>query len=113
MHDLKYANSILLALKHNADAKNRSAYVVVNVRLSPFSHVRPEGLEETFRLLAENEGYGHVKLKIGTLEFSLSCKECGKVSRHGEPVFECPHCKGYNFDIEKANEFCVDSIEVK
>lgn len=113
MHDLKYANQILTALKSNTAAKNTSADVAVNVRLSPFSHVRPEGLRETFKLLAENEGYGHVRLSISTLDFKMNCKECGKVSQHAEPVFECPHCKGCDFEIEKGDEFCMDNIEVK
>lgn len=113
MHDLKYANQIMGALTKHIAGRVRYGAIIVNVRLSPFSHVRPEGLAETFQLLAENEGYANVRLNIKTLDFTMRCKGCGRDSRHAEPVFDCPHCKGQDFDIEKGDEFYVDNIEEK
>ncbi|MDD3905818.1 MAG: hydrogenase maturation nickel metallochaperone HypA [Candidatus Omnitrophica bacterium] len=112
MHDLKYANEILAALNKAAVKKNKACAIVVNVRLNPFSHVTAEGLDATFRLLAESEGYGDIRLNVRTLEFILRCKSCRKVSRHGEPIFKCPDCGSPDFDIEKGDDFCIDSIDV-
>ncbi|MDD5436578.1 MAG: hydrogenase maturation nickel metallochaperone HypA [Candidatus Omnitrophica bacterium] len=113
MHDLRYASQILAAVKMKTAAGSAAGPITVNVRLSPFSHVRPEGLEETFRLLAENEGYRNVKLNINILEFNMHCRMCGRDSRHGGAVFACPHCKGQDFDIEKGDEFYIDKVEVR
>ena len=113
MHDLKYANEILNALKKNAAEKDKSRGIVVNIKLSPFSHVTAEGLDATFQLLMEGEEYGKVRLNIQTSEFSIHCKNCKHDSKHREPVFECPNCKSYDFDIGKGVEFCIDSIEIE
>lgn len=112
MHDLKYANEILEALRKKDVKKGKSKKVIVSVRLSPFSHVRPEGLNETFQLLAENEGYDNVKLDIKPLKFGMHCKSCNRDSEHEKAVFKCPHCDSGDFDIKKNEEFCVDSIEM-
>jgi Zn finger protein HypA/HybF involved in hydrogenase expression len=109
MHDLKYANEIIAMLK-KGNFKNSKCSVIVNVTLSPFSHVKPEGLNETFKVLAEPEGYGHVKLNVKTGEFTMHCKNCKKASKHSEPVFECPMCKSSDFDIDKGKEFYIDFI---
>jgi len=111
MHDLKYANEILRVLKNKGIKKGKSKNITVNVRLSPFSHVKLEGLNETFQLLAENEGYDNVKLDIKPLKFGMHCKSCNRDSEHEKAVFKCPHCDSGDFDIKKNDEFCVDSIE--
>ncbi|MFA5143304.1 MAG: hydrogenase maturation nickel metallochaperone HypA [Candidatus Omnitrophota bacterium] len=112
MHDLRYANEILAALKNKNVSKGRAKDVTVNVRLSPFSHVRPEGLNETFRLLAGSEGYGNVKLDVKALEFEMHCRSCGRESRHAKAVFKCPYCDSADFDIQKNEEFYIDSIDI-
>ena len=113
MHDLKYADEILRALENGAAGKDRAKAIVVNVKLSPFSHVKAEGLNATFELLVEDEGYRDLRLNIQTSQFTIQCKNCKRSSKHTEPVFECPHCKSYDFDIEKGKEFYIDSIEIK
>ena len=110
MHDLKYANEILNTLKKSATGKDKA--IVINVKLSPFSHVTAEGLDATFQLLTEDENYGPIRLNIQTSEFIIHCKNCKRSSKHREPVFNCPDCNNYDFDIEKGDDFCIDSIEI-
>ena len=112
MHDLKYANEILEALKKSSACKDKSDAIVINVKLSPFSHVTAEGLNATFELLVEDEGYSHIQLNTQTSEFTIHCKNCKRSSKHREPVFNCPDCNNYDFDIEKGDDFCIDSIEI-
>ncbi|MDD5427670.1 MAG: hydrogenase maturation nickel metallochaperone HypA [Candidatus Omnitrophica bacterium] len=113
MHDLRYATDILNAIRKKVSEKGSAGMITVNVRLSPFNHVKAEGLKETFRMLAEGEWGDKVRLKIETSEFTICCKNCGRDSKHAEPVFECPHCKSHGFDIEKGREFYIERIEIK
>jgi len=109
MHDLKYSHSIASAVKKTIGSK-KVKQVVVNVRLSPLSHVRPEGLAETFKQVAESEGLSGVELSILPLEFSIKCRGCGLVSQHAQPVLNCPKCKSTDFDIDGFDEFLIDSV---
>ncbi|MDD5173662.1 MAG: hydrogenase maturation nickel metallochaperone HypA [Candidatus Omnitrophica bacterium] len=111
MHDLKYANQILEGLKKEA-GKKRDVTMVVKVCLSPFSHVAPERLQETFGLLAKEEGFTNIKLSVKVSEFCVHCKCCGHIWRSSKPTFECPRCGRPDFDIKKYEEFRIDSIKI-
>ena len=70
MHDLKYANEILSALKKNITAEDNKSVIVINVKLSPFSHVRPEGLNETLNSITHTLSRNVILLALITLPFS-------------------------------------------
>jgi len=112
MHDIKFANEILLVIKEKLDNDMLSKNIIVNVRLSPFSHVAPERLKEAFGQIIEGESFKKVRLDIKPIEFELHCKSCGAVSKCSKVVFNCPSCKSSDFNIEKDKEFFVDSIDI-
>ena len=111
MHDLKYAHQILDGIK-KARGSSKNTAIKVDVYLSPLSHVRPEGLKETFLMIAEDEGYKNVILNVNALEFGIHCKKCGKTWKSSKPTFKCPKCDSADFDLEKNEEFYIDSIEI-
>ena len=114
MHDLKFANEIIASIKNDLARKGKSASnnITVNIRLSPLTHVTPEGLTETFKQLASAGGFGDAKLDIKPLEFEVFCRDCKAVSKAIKPIFNCPKCKSADFDIIKEKEFVIDSIKV-
>jgi len=115
MHDLKFANEILYFLnKRCVKDPGSAAYkaTTINVRLSPFSHVTPEGLTEAFAQLSASENLNKVCLNIKLLEFELICRSCEAVTKSSEIIFSCPKCEGQDFDIRKEHEFMIDSVEV-
>lgn len=112
MHDLKYAHQILDGIK-KARGSEKSAAVKVDVYLSPLSHVTPEGLRGTFLLIAEDEGYKSVTLNVNVLEFCVHCKKCGKTWKSAKPTFKCPKCDSADFELEKYEEFYIDSIGIE
>ena len=114
MHETKFVEEIIFVLKHKLEPAALSKPLVVNVRLSPLSHVTPEGLKETFKVLVQNEHFSkNAVLNIKTMEFDVYCKECKKISKAAQPIFNCPRCKSSDLDIQKEREFIIDSVEIK
>ncbi|MDD5044178.1 MAG: hydrogenase maturation nickel metallochaperone HypA [Candidatus Omnitrophica bacterium] len=113
MHETKFANEIIFILKHKLEPDALSKPLVVNVRLSPLSHVTPQSLKEAFKVAAESEHFpNELKLSIKTMEFDVYCKECKKISKASAPIFNCPRCKSTDLDIQKEREFIIDSVEI-
>ncbi|MDD5496539.1 MAG: hydrogenase maturation nickel metallochaperone HypA [Candidatus Omnitrophica bacterium] len=113
MHDLTYANQILDKLKSKIRGKDKSVNVAIDVYLSPFSHVAPERLKDVFDLLAGEEGFTNTTLNVNIAEFCVHCKKCGQTWKSAKPTFKCPECDSADFELEKWEEFYIDSIEVK
>lgn len=118
MHDLKFANEAIFILKREITKLGKRAEskpIIVNVALSPLSHVKPEGFRETFNHMLAHEAPGlkDVRLNIAAMQFDLYCKACKKLSKVSEPAFQCPACKSADLDVEMGKEFFVDSIEVE
>lgn len=112
MHDLKYANQIIDALKKELGDR-RHAAATIDVYLSPFSHVTPERLKDVFEMLAGDEGYTKARLNVNIAEFRIHCNECGKKWKSSKPTFKCPKCDSVDFDLEKWEEFYIESIKVE
>ncbi len=111
MHDLTYANQILDSVKKEAKGSKTGRFII-DVCLSPFSHVTPERLKEVFKLLYDKEGFTDVELNVNILEFCIHCKSCGKTWKSAKATFKCPECESADFDIEKWEEFYIESITV-
>ena len=113
MHETKFANEILFVLNSKLDKNKPTRSILVNVRLSPFSHVTAEGLKETFRHLLEGEDYSDVRLDIKPLELEYYCNGCGYISKTPDRVTDCPRCNSSNINVQTGKEFIIESIEVE
>ncbi|MFA5270871.1 MAG: hydrogenase maturation nickel metallochaperone HypA [Candidatus Omnitrophota bacterium] len=112
MHETVFINEIFTILKQKLDKNNISAKVTVNVRLSPFSHVAFESLQESFKEL-RGGNFKNVSLNILPLEITLECKDCKRRSSIIKEIFSCPFCGSMNVGIQMDKEFFVESIEVE
>jgi len=113
MHETRFVNEIFTVLKQNLAKDTASSRILVNVRLSPFSHVAAETLRESFNVLIQGEKFKAVSLNILPLELPLECKNCKRSTRITKKVFECPFCGSADICIQMAKEFYVESIEVE
>ena len=111
MHDLKYANQILDSLKKAAGKRGKNSPVTISAYLSPFSHVAPQRLKDVFGLLSKEEGFKNITLNVSVAKFSLHCKHCGHVWKRSEPTFGCPKCNSTDLELEKYEEFYIESIK--
>jgi Zn finger protein HypA/HybF involved in hydrogenase expression len=118
MHDLKFANETIFILKREIAKLGKSALskpIIVNVALSPLSHVKPDGFRETFKHILSHEApdLKNIRLNINTMQFDIYCKACKKLSKVSAPTFECPGCKSSDLEFDMQKEFFVESIEVE
>ena len=112
MHETRFVNEIFTVLRQKLNKNKASGQVVVNVRLSPFSHVAAESLQESFKELIKGENFKNVRLKVRPLEILLECKNCKRSTRITKKVFGCPFCKSADVNIQMDKEFFVESIEI-
>ncbi|MFA4989388.1 MAG: hydrogenase maturation nickel metallochaperone HypA [Candidatus Omnitrophota bacterium] len=111
MHETRFINEIFTILKQELSKTTAAGQIVVNARLSPFSHVAAGSLQESFKELLKGENLKHVRLKILPLEILLECKDCKRSTRITKKVFGCPFCKSADVNIQMDKEFFVESIE--
>jgi len=112
MHETRFINEIFAVLKQELGEDTVSRQVVVNVQLSPFSHVAAESLQESFKELIKGENFKNVRFKILPLEILLECKNCKRSARITKKVFGCPFCNSADVNIQMDKEFFVESIEI-
>ncbi|MCX6340220.1 MAG: hydrogenase maturation nickel metallochaperone HypA [Candidatus Aureabacteria bacterium] len=113
MHELRYASSIIAVLEREVAAAERLTPIVVNIRLSLFSHVTPERLNATLQVMLEDKDFADVRLHIIPSPFTVRCKRCGHHYEETAYTAECRSCKNTDLDIDKGLEFCIDSFEIQ
>lgn len=113
MHETRFVNEIFSVLKDKLPKKTDSGQVIVNVRLSPFSHVAAVSLRGSFKELVKGESFKNVRLNILPLETILECKNCKRNTQITKRVFDCPFCSSADVNIRMDKEFLVESIEIK
>ena len=113
MHETKFVNEILIILKNNLDKSVPLRNAVVNIRLSPFSHVTSGVLQETFREFSKETDFKEVRLNIIPLEVTRYCKNCKSTSKVSQTALNCTHCGSLDLDIQIDREFFVESIELE
>jgi len=112
MHETVFLNEVFTLLRKNSGKTAGSAKIIVNARLSPFSHVTAEGLQESFKEL-RGKSFKNVSLKLLPLELPLECNDCKRRTNIDKKIFNCPFCKSMNINIKMDKEFFVESIEAE
>jgi Zn finger protein HypA/HybF involved in hydrogenase expression len=113
MHELTFVKEIFSVLRQELSRGLPAGQVLVNVRLSPFSHVAAQNLQDSFRELSKAESFKDVSLKVLPLELEVECASCKRSSRIAKKVFGCPYCGSADINIKMEREFFVESIEIK
>ena len=113
MHETRFVNEIFTVLKQKLDKDMTLERISINVRLSPFSHVAPESLRESFNVLVKGETFKDASLNVLPLELSLECKNCKRAASINKKIFECPFCGSADIDIQMDKEFFVESIDIE
>jgi len=112
MHETVFLGEVFNLLRQNSEKVSSSAKITVNARLSPFSHVTAESLQESFKEL-KGKNFKNVSLKLFPLELPLECNDCKRSVNIDKKIFSCPFCNSMNVSIKMDKEFFVESIEVE
>ena len=112
MHDLIFAKEIKKIVDEKLKNLNKKINLsAINVRLSPFTHVKPETLKTAFIIEVKGSQLERIPLNIKMSEVEIACNTCNKRFLVTAPVFSCPKCKSVNLHIKQEPEFFVESIE--
>ena len=114
MHDKKFAQEIKkIVIDKLEDLDEQTNLIAINVRLSPFSHVRAQTLKEAFALEVEYSKLKSAILNINMGEVEVECSFCGGRFIVTNPTFSCLDCGSTDLHIRQGPEFYVESIEVE
>lgn len=113
MHETKFVNEILAVLKEKIGNDIKTERILVNVRLSPFSHVSAEALTETFNMLVMAQYYKKASINVRPLEIPFECGSCKRSGTITKKMFECPFCGSLDINVHMDKEFFVESIEIE
>ncbi len=113
MHETRFINEIFAVLREKLADGMDAQRLIVNVRLSPFSHVGAQSLQASFKELIKGEVFKNVRLKVLPLEILLECKGCKRSTRINKRIFACPFCQSADIDIQMDKEFFVESMEIE
>jgi len=113
MHETRFASEIIFHIKNTLAKHGSVKSALVNVSLSPFSHVTPEGLKGAFELLIEIEEFKNISIAIKPMALKISCRDCKADFESSKITFHCIECLSTNIDVKKNKEFSVDSIEIE
>jgi len=111
MHETRFVNEIFSVLKQKIGDDVKAGRGLVNVRLSPFSHVSAETLRESFNVLIKDGHFKTASLKVLPLEMPFQCGNCKRSATIAKKMFECPFCGSADINIQMDKEFFVESIE--
>ncbi len=114
MHDIRFAKEIHRVVSEKMASLEKGAVIkAINVRLSPFSHVRPETLAGSFKLEVLDTALEHIPLKVMVIDIKGRCGGCGNEFIINMKKLACPKCGGADIATEHVAEFYVESIEVE
>lgn len=114
MHDKVFAKEIKSAVEEKLKSLGKDMHVsVINVRLSPFSHVKSDSLKQAFLIEAEGSELKNIPLNVLPSEVEIECNSCTNKFSITSPIFSCPKCRGADLKIKQGLEFFVESIETE
>lgn len=113
MHETVFSRQVISLIRVQLKKNPGQRVVSAVVALSPFSHVKPQALQQAFCELARGSAAESVELKIEPLEAKLECRQCKYSFAAKGPVFCCPRCASANLQLETGKEFMVQSLEVE
>lgn len=113
MHETRFINEISAILRQKIGSGKDIGRVLVNVRLSPFSHVSATTLKESFNASVKNEHFQEVLINVLPLEIPFECDNCKRRDTITKKIFECPFCGSADVNIKMDKEFFVESLEIE
>ena len=113
MHDRVFAREIKTVVNNKLNSLSKGANLIaINVKLSPLSHVKPEGLREAFALMVKGSRLEGIPLNIDMSTIEVKCHSCSKIFLVSGPTISCPGCNCRDLEVKYGPEFFVESIKI-
>lgn len=113
MHEMGIANSILEAVRTEAQRYPGSRPIRVGVRLGELAAIDPESLRFCFDALIQETGLDGLKLDTEWVQRRHRCRDCRREFTIRDYCFECPGCQGMNSECIAGDELELAYVEVE
>lgn len=113
MHELGIANSVLEAVRAEAQRHPRALPVKVAVRVGELAGVDPEALAFTFHALTSGTEWERLALEIETRPRQHRCPACETTFRVVDYNFACPACSAPRTECVSGDELELAYLEME
>ena len=112
MHELGIANSVLDAVRTEAERHPGAFPVKVAVRIGELAGVDPDALAFSFEALTSKTEWARVALEVETCPRRHCCLDCGTTFRVVDYDFDCPGCGGRHTECISGDELEWADVEL-
>jgi hydrogenase nickel incorporation protein HypA/HybF len=113
MHELGIANSILAAVRKEANRQNHARVVAVGVQLGELSGVNRDALVFGFESLANDHGVGPLEIHIETTRRRNLCIACDHQFEVVDHDTVCPQCGERRTRLIGGDEIVITYFELE
>ena len=113
MHELGIANSVLEAVRVEAQRHPGALPVKVAVRVGELAGVDPDALTFGFEVLTSGTEWERLKLEVETCPRRHKCLACGKIFRVVDYNFACPDCGSLQTECVSGDELELAYLEME
>lgn len=107
MHELSLSTAVLETVRRHASGRRVKA---VNLRIGRLRQVVPDALEFYWGIVTRSTECEGSRLEQDIVPVRLRCRTCDEEWEPEFALFRCPSCPGSQVDVERGDEFLVDSI---
>lgn len=112
MHEIVIAKELLRVLKGKLKEISQEQNIKLNLKLSPFSHIKEESLKEHLLFFLKDKGYNKINLNIDLAAILIECRNCRNIFETKEAILHCPKCNSTNMITRFQSECWIESIEI-
>lgn len=113
MHELGIANSVLEAVRAEAERHPGAFPVKVAVRVGELAGVDPDALAFSFEALTSKTEWARVVLEVETCPRTHRCPDCGNTFRVVDYDFACPGCGALRTACISGDELELAYVELE
>lgn len=113
MHELGIANSVLDAVRTEAERHPGAIPVKVAVKIGELAGVDPGALAFSFEALTSKTKWARVVLEVQTCPRIHRCRRCGNTFRVIDYDFACPECGGLHSECIGGDELELIYVELE
>lgn len=113
MHELGIANSVLEAVRAEAQRHPGALPVKVSVRVGELAGVDPDALTFSFEALISGTEWARLALEVKTCPRLHCCQVCGNTFRVVDYQFACPACGARQTECVSGDELELAYLEME
>ena len=113
MHEMSIAMEVLKIVNQHLPTGQQVKVTKIRLKIGKLTAVIPDNFKFCMEVIARDTPAEGAQIMIDEVPLKVECKDCGKVSELGEPLFLCPACESTSVKILSGRDLFIESIEVE